>query len=59
MLTSQFDAFEEPSDALVIDVSAVPSVIVERILSQLLQVTSCECRKDTRVEQSWALWNTT
>ena len=35
MLASQFDALEEPSDALVIDVSAPPSVIVERILSQL------------------------
>jgi gluconokinase len=37
MLASQFDALEEPSDALVIDVSASPSVIVERILSQLLR----------------------
>ena len=35
MLASQFDALEEPSDALVVDVSAAPGVIVERILSQL------------------------
>jgi gluconokinase len=35
MLTSQFDALEEPDDALVVDVSAPPSVIVEHILSQL------------------------
>ena len=35
LLASQFDALEEPDDALVMDVSASPSVIVERILSQL------------------------
>jgi gluconokinase len=35
MLASQFDALEEPSDALVVDVSEPPRVIVERILSQL------------------------
>jgi 6-phosphogluconolactonase len=35
MLASQFEALEEPSDALVVDVSAPPSAIVERILSQL------------------------
>jgi gluconokinase len=35
MLASQFDALEEPSDALVVDVSASPRAIVERILSQL------------------------
>jgi gluconokinase len=35
MLTSQFDALEEPLDALVIDISTSPSVIVKRILSQL------------------------
>ena len=34
MLASQFDAFEEPSDALVVDVSMPPSAIVEHILSQ-------------------------
>ena len=35
MLGSQFDALEEPSDALVVDASAPPRVIVQRILSQL------------------------
>jgi gluconokinase len=35
MLASQFDTLEEPSDALVVDVSAPPNVIVKRILSQL------------------------
>ena len=35
MLGSQFDSLEEPSDALVVDVSAAPRVIVQRILSQL------------------------
>ena len=35
MLASQFEALEEPSDALVIDVSAPPSAIVEHILFQL------------------------
>ena len=35
MLASQLEALEEPSDALVVDVSAPPSAIVERILAQL------------------------
>jgi len=35
LLASQFDALEEPDDALVVDVSEPPSVIVEHILSQL------------------------
>ena len=35
LLASQFDALEEPDDALIVDVSATPSVIVEHILSQL------------------------
>jgi gluconokinase len=34
MLASQFDALDEPDDALVVDVSAPPTVIVEHILSQ-------------------------
>jgi gluconokinase len=34
MLASQFDSLEEPSDALVVDVSMPPSTIVEHILSQ-------------------------
>jgi gluconokinase len=35
MLASQFDALEEPSDALVIGISLPPREIVERILSHL------------------------
>jgi gluconokinase len=35
MLASQFDALEEPDDALVVDVSVPASVIVEQVLSQL------------------------
>ena len=35
MLASQFDALEEPSDALIVDVSPPPGVIVERILTEL------------------------
>ena len=35
MLQSQFDTLEEPSNALVVDVSAPPSAIVEQILSEL------------------------
>ena len=42
MLASQFAALEEPSDALVVDVSESPAAIVERILLEL--------RKCTRVE---------
>jgi gluconate kinase len=35
MLASQFEALEEPSDALVIDVSQSPGAIVEQILAEL------------------------
>ena len=35
MLSSQFDALEEPSDAIVVDVLPPPSVIVSEILVQL------------------------
>ena len=35
MLQSQFDTLEEPSNALVVDVSAPPGAIVEQILSEL------------------------
>ena len=34
MLSSQFDALEEPSDAIVVDISP-PSAIVAQILAQL------------------------
>ena len=35
MLAGQFAALEEPSDALVVDVSPPPTAIVEKVLSQL------------------------
>ena len=35
LLASQFDALDEPADALVVDVSAPPNAIVEHILSQV------------------------
>ena len=35
MLASQFEALDEPSDALVVDISASPSTIVKQILSQV------------------------
>lgn len=35
MLASQFDALDEPADALVVDVSAPPNAIVEHILSHV------------------------
>jgi gluconokinase len=35
MLASQFDALEEPSDALIVDVSPAPGAVVERILTAL------------------------
>jgi gluconokinase len=35
MLASQFDALDEPADALVVDVSAPPNAIVEHILSEV------------------------
>lgn len=35
MLASQFDALEEPTDALVVDGSASPDTIVEQVLAQM------------------------
>jgi gluconokinase len=35
MLASQFEALEEPSDAIVADVSQPPAAIVEHILAEL------------------------
>ncbi len=35
MLASQFAALEEPSDAIVVDISSPPSAIVEKIQAQL------------------------
>jgi gluconate kinase len=35
MLASQFDALQEPSDAIVVDISPPPSAILAQILMQL------------------------
>jgi gluconokinase len=35
MLASQFEGLEEPSDAVVVDISQPPAAIVERILAEL------------------------
>lgn len=42
MLASQFDALDEPADALVVDVSATPSAIVEHILSHMRRPQDAE-----------------
>lgn len=39
MLASQFEALEEPSDALIVDVSQSPAAIVEQILTELHEPT--------------------
>jgi gluconokinase len=47
MLASQFEALEEPSDALIVDVSQAPAAIVEQILAEL--------REPTRVDTGGSL----
>jgi gluconokinase len=42
MLASQFEALEEPSDALIVDVSQSPAAIVERILAELRAPTHAD-----------------
>ena len=39
MLDSQFDVLEEPSDAIVVDAGAPPRAVVNRVLSQLGDIT--------------------
>lgn len=39
MLDSQFDVLEEPLDAIVVDASAPPRAVVNRVLSQLGDIT--------------------
>jgi len=39
MLARQFEALEEPSDALIVDVSKPPAAIVEQILAELREPT--------------------
>ncbi len=51
MLASQFDALEEPSDALVVDISAPPTVLVEKILSQLRMPRRAAGAAEARVKK--------
>ena len=39
MVDSQFDVLEEPSDAIVVDAGAPPRTVVNRVLSQLGDIT--------------------
>lgn len=48
MLPSQFDALEEPSDAIVVDISRSPSAIVSQILGQLRKQQSTRPRRAAR-----------
>ena len=48
MLASQFEALEEPSDALVVDVSAPPSTIVQQIMTQLRIPDAVQASQDRR-----------
>jgi len=47
MLASQFEALEEPSDALIVDVSQPPRTIVERILAELRRSTHADMAGST------------
>jgi len=42
MLASQFEALEEPTDALIVDVSQPPGVIAEQILAELRGPTNAD-----------------
>ena len=44
MLSSQFEALEEPSDAIIVDVSLSPRTIVEHILAELRESTHADGR---------------
>jgi gluconate kinase len=47
MLASQFEALEEPSDALVVDVAQPPAAIEERILAALRDPAHAEMAGST------------
>ena len=46
MLASQFATLQEPSDAIVADVSESPAVIVEQVLAELPTRTRADGRPD-------------
>jgi gluconokinase len=45
MVPSQFDALEEPTDALVVDGSAPPNAIVEEIVSQMARLRDADAAR--------------
>ena len=47
MLAGQFEALEEPSDALIVDVSQSPGAIVEQILAELRAPTHADMAGST------------
>jgi gluconokinase len=47
MLASQFEALEEPSDALIVDISHSPGAIVEQILAELRGPTHADIAGST------------
>jgi gluconokinase len=47
MLASQFEALEEPFDALIVDVSQPPAAIVEQILTDLRGPTHADMAGST------------
>jgi gluconate kinase len=47
MLASQFEALEEPADALIVDVSQPPGAIVERVLTDLRGPTHADMAGST------------
>ena len=47
MLASQFAVLEEPSDAIVVDVSRPPAAIVEQILAELSGITDARVAGST------------
>lgn len=51
MLASQFEMLEEPSDAIIIDVTQSPEVIVEQALAELRDPTRIDGRPEAPTER--------
>lgn len=51
MLASQFEALEEPSRAIIVDVAQSPEVIVEQVLGQLREPPRADDRPDEPTER--------
>jgi gluconate kinase len=52
MLPSQFEALEEPSDAIVSDISLPPSAIVVQILAQLRRPATLQALQTRKMVRS-------